>query len=514
MKNHKIPTNLGNGIEGRLASSKNVSFTIFVIIVGSLFIRIFYFPHDVPLILDALVYYFFYAMDTSVLGHLSNDVNFGNIGWPIFLSFFFTIFQFDTVFEYMTLQRVISISLSLLTVIPIYFLCNKFFEKKYSILGAMIFAFEPRIIQNSLLGITEPLYILLVTISLVFFFSEQKIINYISFALVALATIVRVEGLFLFVPLFILFLIKKRREKFFPIHGLMVLTIFVLVLTPMVFFKMDTLGVDGFVSSAQIHADRSLQNYGEGIFFTNFYNGAQKALALGGWSLFPIFILPVPIGFFLVFKKENRKLLPILVIITSMITAALFAFSIAPDTRYIYPLFPLFCLLFILAIKKLECRVKNPKIFFILLIMGILISSGFYLDLKSFDYDHQRESFSLAKKITLIAQGINDYYPEDSYIISALIPEHGKILSSSILMKTRIFSTNEIESLDEYIIQNEGLTHLVLDGNENRPTFLNDVFYNEKKYPYLTKEFDSIDQGYNYHFKIFKIDREKISLSS
>ena len=117
----------------------------------------------------------------------------------------FFIFQFDTVFEYMTLQRVISISLSLLTVIPIYFLCNKFFEKKYSILGAMIFAFEPRIIQNSLLGITEPLFILLVTISLVFFFSEQKIINYISFALVALATIVRVEGLFLFVPLFILF---------------------------------------------------------------------------------------------------------------------------------------------------------------------------------------------------------------------------------------------------------------------------------------------------------------------
>jgi len=32
-----------------------------------------------------------------------------------------------------------------------------------------------------------------------------------------------------------------------------------------------------------------------------------------------------------------------------------------------------------------------------------------------------------------------------------------------------------------------GLTHLVDDGAENRPNFLNDVFYNDRKYPYLIK---------------------------
>ena len=33
-----------------------------------------------------------------------------------------------------------------------------------------------------------------------------------------------------------------------------------------------------------------------------------------------------------------------------------------------------------------------------------------------------------------------------------------------------------------------------------------DVFKNEEKYPYLIKQYDSIEYGYTYHIKIFKID--------
>ena len=32
------------------------------------------------------------------------------------------------------------------------------------------------------------------------------------------------------------------------------------------------------------------------------------------------------------------------------------------------------------------------------------------------------------------------------------------------------------------------------------------VFKNEEKYPYLIKQYDSIEYGYTYHVKIFKID--------
>ena len=66
-----------------------------------------------------------------------------------------------------------SASLSVLTIIPVYLLCKKFVKNEYALLGAGIFVLEPRIIQNSLLGITEPLYIILGSISLLFFLSNK-----------------------------------------------------------------------------------------------------------------------------------------------------------------------------------------------------------------------------------------------------------------------------------------------------------------------------------------------------
>ena len=69
---------------------------------------------------------------------------------------------------------------------------------------------------------------------------------------------------------------------------------------------------------------------------------------------------------------------------------------------------------------------------------------------------------------------------------------------------------NKHPALNEFISfdKNDGLTHVVVDNNPNRPEFLKDVFYNEEKFPYLIKIYDSSKQGYDYHLKIFKIDYE------
>ena len=107
---------------------------------------------------------------------------------------------------------------------------------------------------------------------------------------------------------------------------------------------------------------------------------------------------------------------------------------------------------------------------------------------------------------------MNSYYPEDSYIIPAELPEKWPTLSSSIDFKTVIIPTEGFDSLTEYLksSQKMGLTHLVLDGQKGRPLFLNDVFHNEEKYPYLIKVFDSLDHGYKYHVKIYKIEYNKL----
>ena len=143
----------------KLGFLQNSVVMLTLICLFGLSLRMYFFAPDIPLTLDALGY-FWYANDMSILGHIPN-YSASNNGWPVFLSVFFSIFHFDNPLQYMILQKSVSVSLSVLTVIPIYLLCTRFFPKSYSILGSLFFVIEPHIIQNSLFGITEPLSILL-----------------------------------------------------------------------------------------------------------------------------------------------------------------------------------------------------------------------------------------------------------------------------------------------------------------------------------------------------------------
>ena len=110
---------------------------------------------------------------------------------------------------------------------------------------------------------------------------------------------------------------------------------------------------------------------------------------------------------------------------------------------------------------------------------------------------------------------INDYYPEVAYVHHKIdaVSNLGTfpVLSSQIEQKIKIIDTSGHNSLNEFISygKNEGLTHIVIDNNENRLEFLKDVFRNEEGYAYLTKIYDSSEEGYGYHLKIFKINYEK-----
>ena len=69
-------------------------------------------------------------------------------------------------------------------------------------------------------------------------------------------------------------------------------------------------------------------------------------------------------------------------------------------------------------------------------------------------------------------------------------------------------SVSNFESLTDFIkmSRNQGLSHLVIYENNRDVKFLNDVFSNENNYPYLIKEFDSLESNYKKRVKIFEID--------
>ena len=95
----------------------------------------------------------------------------------------------------------------------------------------------------------------------------------------------------------------------------------------------------------------------------------------------------------------------------------------------------------------------------------------------------------MAKQVSAMVDGVNEYKPESWYLQISNIPEKWPISRLAILSPIIIIPTKDFDLLEDFIMNSRemGLTHLVVDGAENRPNFLNDVFYNDRKYPYLIK---------------------------
>lgn len=490
--------------------SDNTILVICVLMASSLVVRMHLYPHGIPLALDALNAYFLYASDTSILGHFPQGL--ANNGWPAFLSVFFSIFHFDTSIGYMDLQRIISISISVLTIIPVYYFGRRFFDKSYAILGAVIFAFEPRLIQNSLLGITEPLFIFLIAISLALFFSSNRKSTYLSFIAMGLSSLVRSEGLFLFFAIFVLFLIQYRKDGWSLIlKASKVIGIFVLTVLPMSIVRIMINGNDTLtgriISEGKKIATASASDTVKSDIFFHFVTIFENPIKFLGWASIPIFVFFVPLSVVLILKDKNRKNLQLILITIFMLMPAFYALSQASDTRYILPLYPLFSVLSLYMVRKLLDKIRAKNSFLVLIVCGILISSSVFLILKGVDLAHEREAFEIAK-YTSRSKAISDYNPESQYVRVTPFVDKPLTLSSLLWRGPITFETNGYQSLQEFIDKNRknGLDYIVVDDKPNRPAFLNDVFHNDQKYIYLEKTFDSSDYGYKYHVKMYKIN--------
>ena len=232
--------------QSELFSIKNLLFLSIIFTIG-LIIRLYYLPFDVPIILDGQ-FYFWYANDMSILGKIPIEYNAHNNFWSSILSVFFAINPSNEILDYMNFQRTLSAVISTLTIFPMYYLCKKFVSNNYAILGAAFFILDPRIIMNSLFGITEPIYFLIGITIILFSLNRNEKFYYISFGLAAILSLIRYEGLIILVPLTITFFWKfKVNRKSISKYGLCIL-IFLLVILPMVDARIQATGQDGVTS--------------------------------------------------------------------------------------------------------------------------------------------------------------------------------------------------------------------------------------------------------------------------
>tara|TARA_Y100000996_G_scaffold22363_1_gene16247 strand:+ start:2813 stop:4456 length:1644 start_codon:yes stop_codon:yes gene_type:complete len=520
--------------------NKSVRFSDFVAplsIIGivGLVIRFYYFPYDIPFTYDALDY-FSYAMSMSQTGQFPNNWVLVNNGWPSLVSFFFMNLNSENFIDYVHTQRILSIIISVLTIIPIYLIAKKFFDKTWSIIATALFVFNPKIIENSLLGVTESLYLFLITIGLFLLLSKNSLHAYISFIIIALVSIIRYEGLLLLIPFSIIFFIKFKNEKKIIFKYILALLLFLLIIIPVGALRMESSGQDGFIShytAGLIYVSDDLVEGTEEdeewiiegqnnipIFLKNGIYGFIKALGL---LLIPFSIFLIPASLIIIFTKKYQKKIDLkvssIILLTGiMCIPAFYAFGRnIDDPRFIFVFLPFLCILSIPILKDIQEKINKKRIFSICFIGVIIIGGTMIMEYQKTDYENEREVYQIIKYVIENTDGVNAISPESRYFKTAEIEHKWPNISNLEVSDSghvsreinRIFA-EDFKTLNELLIESKkiGITHLIVDGKDSRPDFLNSIYQNDENYPFLERIYDSTEHGLEYHVKIYLINYE------
>ena len=506
---------------------RNTIFILIILIITSFVIRLYFLPFDVPIRQDGVDYfayaYLIHSNDHFPVGYLVN-----NFGWSTFVSLFFSVIDSNEMLDLMNIQRILSVSLSVLTSIPIYFLVKSFFNKKVAILSAAVFLFSSHIIENSIIGIIEPLFILCIALTIMFTFYNRGKYFYVSLLLVGVSTFVRYEGILLIVPVLSSFFIKYDFSRKQILKFLIGIVLFVIILTsislleneegkklPMLNFLPEIL-FDYFlpvIIGDEYDADDRL--FGENsenksqIFV---YHASSSFIKYMIWILIPSAILFVIISLILIPKKLSRNKIIIIIYILFLSIGALWAYGRGiQDPRYLLVLFPIVSLFTGYSFNYLIAKFNFKKIF-ILIIFGMLISSFIFVDSR-INNDVNQELFHAAVFLSDVSNGVNEY-EGISYLRIAELQKFWPDLpplndKNKMDLKITKNSISEYDELSEFIIDNKNnnLTHIMVSELDEKE-FLKSILYNEEKYSYLEKVYES-DSFYK--ISIFKINYSKFS---
>jgi len=507
----------------------NNLFFLLILIIVSLSIRLYYLPFEIPITFDGIDYFSF-AFEISKTQKFPTGILHTNDGWPLFLSPIFSIIGNSDFMSLVHAQRITSIVISTLTIIPVYILTKKFVSSKYALIGAGIFVFDPKLIENSILGITEPIYLLLVSFVLVFALVKNKKLFFISFIFLALASIVRYEALLFIIPLSIIFFLRFRNERFSYLKYSLFICIFILILMPIVTLRLDSNDMDGLTShifdavittsaNTVITMPETNEPHTRDVAISSSLFNAIKFL---GYVTIPFFLFFLPFGIYNLLKTRNVGILHLIIFGIFMTLPALYAYGRdIQDYRYLFLLFPLFCVVSAYGLN-LTKKLLNWK--YILIILTVIIVSSFLLlDYNQPDRVFEKEIYVVTKKIVNDATGVNSYgggffqvaileqnWPNSlplRYIPTPHEASLGVNVTNQFVLYPPRISSEGFETFEDYIYNSEdkGLSHIVLLEN-NRSPLLDDVFINYENYSYLKKTFDSSDYNFENKIIILKID--------
>jgi hypothetical protein len=510
----------------KISERNNSLLILFGLICIGFALRLHYIPYQIPIDFDGMDY-FTYTVAMSREGYFPIGYLQLNFGWSTFLAPIFSIVPSNEMLELMNVQRIMSSIISVLTAIPIYFICKIFFKKNIAILGAVLFLFDPRIIENSVLGITDPLFIFFITLTIMFLFIKESKFFYLSFIFVALAGFTRYEGLLLIIPLVISFFLRKNFKKLTIIKfGIgIILFISIIGFINSTAYENSSLDITSplfsgttFISN---HVLSDNPNTVDKVLYVDAENRTQlfsstaiiTYLMYLCWIMIPILGLFIIPGVFLTKKKITKNKITFVIFLGFISLAPLYAYGRGiEETRYLYPLIPIL-ILFSCQFFDYISKKWNIKIITIIVILISIILSIVFLEYNKEDYGYEEAIYDASYFVIKNAEGVNDY--EGGNLRTAALenswPELPPMDERMEMIKpVKKIQSYEYDSLTQYLKNNENnkLTHLVIPENHKTP-FLKEVFHNEINYPFLKNVYNSQENGFNNEIKIFEINYER-----
>jgi len=498
-----------------------------IIFTSGIIIRIFYTPFNVPVSLDSTSF-FVYSLALIEQGPFPTDYLRVNLGWPSLLSIFLVLFENSEMLELMNIQRITSIIISTVTVIPVFYLTKIFFRKETAIISSAIFVFEPHLIINSINGGTMSLFILLITLSILFSLKQKNYHYLLAFVFGGLAAFVRYEGLLILIPLIVSTFLQKNNFKENVKRIILGAFVFFLIIIPISFIgyeKDDRIIVfdqiisgGEFVTSvmysdelipeekfSKIQNDKKLQ-----IFVIDSLTGYVKFFLL---TTIPILIIGICVSVLYIRKITKNKII-FLIFSLFLSIAGLYAYGRGiEESKYIFPLIPIMMLVVSVPIERHMTKINIKKFGIGIMIVVIVISIS-YIEYQKLDYQVEEEIYESAVFVVANANGVNDV-PGGRFVKIAELEQNWPELPPTdergkIGFQTKKINIKNSFNIEDFLKDSKslGLTHIVTY-NENEKEFLNDIFLNEGNYPYLSKVYDSSLLGHKKQIKIFEIDYQK-----
>ena len=531
--------NFGENMQKLGSKFSNSLLILFFILVFGLGLRLWYFPFDVPIATDGF-FSFVYASKTVIDQALPIGYDTTNSGWSNFLSIIFFFFDKSDPLYMMGIQRVTSIVLSCLTIIPGFFIFNKFTNAKIALVGCLVLAVEPRMLLISLEGINFSIFFFLIVLTIGLFLNKNKSIRYLSFVCVGLLSLIRYEGVLLFIPLAIMFLRNSSKKEF--ISKIFVISIIIgCIIIPVSLLRMDATaencyeigkinicGRDGILSSFFDRTSdmnnriQGIPDLDDRVSYDNerilkfiFYSvtNFSKFFSL---SLIPVFIIFISLTIISLkkneFLKKKSDLLILFILTCFLILPSFYAYGRDfLEIRYVLVAIPLLVSFSMFGIDYFSNKGKNRKIliFFIIIILAVSI---IFLHFEARDRLADLQSFEISKKIVELTDTTNTYY-QSGYIKTALLVSDWPDLpapkdNGKLPQNFKKISIEKYEHFEDFMKDSRNLNLKYIVVEEHNKIFA-EFNKNKAKYGYLEKVFDSRDLGFEKEFSIYKINYEE-----